>query len=137
MPTYDFSGEYTLRVEGKTVKAGERFTTDYYLQDETDINLVAHTPRIDPPQVKQFFSDNMVSGEAVSVNIDPYYNRITITNSNDAVIVCSVNGNTDDSFIVTNSESKVLSNVDRLIGEIGIITSATGRVDVIGDVYNF
>ena len=133
MPTYDHSGESTIKFGDTTVLAGERFTIDKYVYD-SNVNLVSHLPQVDPPPVMSMFNDDIVAGTTEEVEIDQRYKRLIVYNICGGILKLVVNEDADNYIPMANNTFWTLDNRDSNIGEIGLSGEASGRVDVSGDM---
>ena len=133
MPTYDYSGESTIKFKDTTVLAGQRFTIDHYVTDD-NVNLVSHLPQVDPPPVKSMFNEDIVAGTISEVEIDQHYPRIVVYNICGGILKLVVNEDVDNYIPMANNSFWTLDNSKSNIGEIGLSGEASGRVDVSGDM---
>lgn len=129
MPTYDYSGEVTLKLEGLLALPGKRIETNKYYSD-TDLNLVSHLPQVSPPPVKTLFNEDIVAGVVSSVEVDQNYDRIAIFNESGGVCKIYTNNDPDNIIPMVDESFWILDNRERTIGEIYMSGESSGGVKI-------
>ena len=128
-PTYDWSGETNLGLEGEVILPGERFTTDKYHSD-SDLGLVSHLPQVDPPPILTLFEEDIVVGTTENLEVDPSYERIAVYNNCGGVLNIYTNGDSTNFIPMVDNSFWILDNRKKNIGSIHLSGESAGLVNV-------
>ena len=127
-PTYDWSGEASIKLGDVVARPGERAATTQYFTD-ANLNLVSHLPQVDAPIKTIYNADITVNGNESAV-VDQNYERIAIYNNCGGVLQIYTNNDSDNIIPMVDESFWILDNRKHDIGAIYMSGESAGPVKI-------